>query len=127
MMKVNSPADIARFFSPEFRGLKKEVFKTILLDSGNKVIKIVTISLGTLNASLVHPREVFKAAVDHMAAGIILLHNHPSGESTPSKEDRRITVQLMKASEVMGIPILDHIILAKNRYFSFAEKGLLKQ
>jgi DNA repair protein RadC len=125
-VKLNSPDCVARLYLPEFRGLKKEIFKAVLLDSGNKIIRDVTISQGTLNASVVHPREVFKAAVDYLAAGILLLHNHPSGEASPSKEDRNITSQLMKASEVMGIPILDHIILAGDRYFSFAKEGLLK-
>jgi DNA repair protein RadC len=77
--------------------------------------------------SVVHPREVFKPAVDHLAAGIILLHNHPSGEPDPSQMDRQITRQLTEAGEVMGIPVVDHIILADNRYFSFAKEGLLKQ
>ena len=126
-VRVNSPADVAKFFSPEFRGLKKEIFKTVLLDSGNRIIRNVTVSQGTLNMSLVHPREVFKPAVDHLAAGIILLHNHPSGEPEPSQMDRQITSQLTEAGEVMGIPVVDHIILADNRYFSFAKKGLLKQ
>ena len=126
-VRVKSPADVAQFFSPEFRGLKKEIFKTVLLDSGNRIIRNVTVSQGTLNMSLVHPREVFKPAVDHLAAGIILLHNHPSGEPEPSQLDRQITSQLTEAGEVMGIPVVDHIILADNRYFSFAKKGLLKQ
>lgn len=125
-VKLNSPDCVARLYLPEFRGLKKEIFKAVLLDSGNKIIRDVTISQGTLNASVVHPREVFKAAVDYLAAGILLLHNHPSGEASPSEEDRKITSQLVKASEVMGIPILDHIILAGDRYFSFAKEGLLK-
>lgn len=125
-VKLSSPDCVARFYLPEFRGLKREIFKAVLLDSGNKIIRDVTISQGTLNASVVHPREVFKAAVDYLAAGILLLHNHPSGEASPSEEDRKITSQLMKASEVMGIPVLDHIILAGGRYFSFAKEGLLK-
>lgn len=124
---ANTPDDIVKCFSPEFRGLKKEVFKTILIDSGNKVIRSVTISEGTLNASIVHPREIFKAAVDYLAAGIVLIHNHPSGECSPSKEDRDITSQLLQASEIMGIPVLDHIILADHEYFSFAKAGLIKQ
>lgn len=123
--RLNSPEDVVNLFSPKLRDLKKEVFKILLLDGGNKIIRDVTISQGTLNASIVHPREVFKPAVDYLAAGIILLHNHPSGEMSPSKEDRAITSQLIKASGVMGIPILDHIIIAGHRYFSFAKEGLL--
>ncbi|MFH1943509.1 MAG: DNA repair protein RadC [bacterium] len=125
-VKVNSPEDVVGYILPSVRGLKKEVFKAILLDSGNKIIRDVTVSQGTLNASIVHPREVFKPAVDYLAAGVILVHNHPSGEAAPSVEDRKVTTQFLKASEVMGIPVLDHIILAGNAYFSFAKEGLLK-
>ncbi len=125
-IKINSPEDIIQFARPEFRGLKKEIFRIILLNSGNKVIHVETISQGTLNASIVHPREVFKAAVDYLAAGIILLHNHPSGEPMPSEEDHKITLQLVKAGEVIGIPVLDHIIVAGHRYFSFVREGLIK-
>jgi DNA repair protein RadC len=124
--KIDSPADIVQYYLPKLGNLKKEIFTIILVDSGNRVIRDVTISQGTLNASIVHPREVFKAAVDHLAAGVILLHNHPSGEPLPSKEDKHITAQLIKAGDVMGIPILDHIILAGDQYFSFAKEGLLK-
>ena len=124
--KIGSPADIVQYYLPKLGNLKKEIFTIILVDSGNRVICDVTISQGTLNASIVHPREVFKAAVDHLAAGVILLHNHPSGEPLPSKEDKHITAQLVKAGDVMGIPILDHIILAGDQYFSFAREGFLK-
>ncbi|MBN2202387.1 hypothetical protein JW777_10565, partial [bacterium] len=79
-----------------------------------------------LNASLVHPREVFKPAVDHTAASVILLHNHPSGEADPSAEDRAVTVQLAEAGRLMGIPVIDHVIVAGDRYYSFAKEGLIK-
>lgn len=125
-IRINSPEDIVQFARPEFRGIKKETFRIILLNSGHKMIHDVTISQGTLNASVVHPREVFKAAVDHLAAGIILLHNHPSGEPLPSEEDRKVTSQLVQAGDLIGIPILDHIIIAGHHYFSFAKEGLLK-
>ena len=124
-LKVNSPEDIGKYYLPLFRNQKKEIFKVVLLDSGNKVIRDVDISQGILNASLVHPREVFKTAIDHLAAGVILLHNHPSGEVLPSTEDKKVTRQMVKAGEVMGIPVLDHIILAKDQYFSFIKEGLL--
>jgi DNA repair protein RadC len=123
---MNSPGDIARYYLPMFRNLKQEIFHVVLLDSGNKVIRDEKVSHGTLNASLVHPREVFKIAIDYLAAGIVLLHNHPSGEPVPSSEDRKITSQMIKAGNVMGIPVLDHIILACDRYFSFANEGQLK-
>jgi len=86
----------------------------------------VCISQGTLTASLVHPREVFKPAVDYLAAGIILAHNHPSGESRPSEEDKKITQQLYEAGMMMGIPVLDHFIFARNQYYSFASHGFFK-
>ena len=126
-IKVGSPEDVVRCMRPGFRSLRKEVFKALLLDSGNKIIRNVVISSGTLNASIVHPREVFKTAVDHLAAGIVLLHNHPSGECSPSDEDKRVTGQMVRAGEVMGIPVLDHIIITDASYFSFAKEGLIKQ
>jgi len=124
--QIRTPEDVVAFAKPAYRGINREMFKVVLLDNGNKVIREETISQGTLNASLVHPREVFKAAVDHLAAGIVLLHNHPSGEPFPSREDKELTGQIVEASKVMGIPVLDHIIIAKERYFSFAKEGLLK-
>jgi DNA repair protein RadC len=83
-IKIRTPFDIAQKFIPEFRGIKQEIFKVVLLDNGNHVIKDILITQGTLNASLVHPREIFKAAVEYTAAGIVLIHNHPSGETAPS-------------------------------------------
>lgn len=124
--QIRTPEDVVAFARPVYRGVNREMFKVVLLDNSNKVIREETISQGTLNASLVHPREVFKAAVDHLAAGIVLLHNHPSGEPSPSREDKLLTGQMIEASKVMGIPILDHIIIAKERYFSFAKEGLIK-
>ena len=124
--KIGSPVDIVQHYLPKYGKLKKEVFSVVLLDSGNRIIRDVNITQGTLNASVVHPREVFKAAVDHLAAGVVLLHNHPSGEPFPSEDDKHITSQLVKAGKMMGIPILDHIILADSQYFSFAKEGLLK-
>lgn len=124
-IKVNTPSDIVRLFQPGMRNLKQEVFKVVLLDSGNYILKDIDISTGTLNASLVHPREVFKTAVDHLSAGIILLHNHPSGEASPSEQDKKMTEQMYNAGQVMGIPVLDHLIITKSDYFSFASQGLL--
>jgi DNA repair protein RadC len=123
--KMRTPLDFVKRYSPEFRGMKQEVFKVILLNNGNRVIRDVLITKGILNASLVHPREIFKAAVDHLAAGIVLIHNHPSGETTPSQEDRNVTAQLVEAGKTMGIPVIDHLILAGNQYYSFAEEGFV--
>ena len=125
-VRVNAPEDLFLIKYPNFRDMKREIFEAVLLDSGNRIIRDVTISQGTLNASIVHPREVFKAAVDHLAAALILIHNHPSGNKTPSMEDRQVTQQMIKAGEIMGIPVLDHIIIADNEYFSFVKEGLMK-
>ncbi len=121
--KVNAPEDVAQKYLPLMRDLKKEIFKVILLDSANRIIRDVTISEGTLNASLVHPREVFKAATDERAASIILLHNHPSGNAEPSVEDIAVTEQLKQAGKIMGIPVRDHIIVAGYRFTSLAKLG----
>ncbi len=126
-IKIRSPEDVVKYLIPRLRGLKVEIFRILMLDSGNKVIGEKVISQGTLNASLVHPREVFKAAIDILAAGIILVHNHPSGEARPSMEDREMTGQLVQAGKVMGIPVLDHLIVTDYEHFSFLKAGLIKQ
>jgi DNA repair protein RadC len=123
--KMTCPSELAHYFQPQMRSLKKEVFKVVLLDSGNRLIKDVNITQGTLNASLVHPREVFKAAIDCLAAGIVLMHNHPSGDPFPSEQDKQITQQLRQAGQVMGIPVIDHLIIANNGYFSFANHRII--
>ena len=107
----------------DIRSSKKEHFIAFYLDVRNQVIKRETISLGTLNASLVHPREVFEPAVRHTAASIILTHNHPSGLSTPSDEDLKLTMRLVKVGEILGIKITDHIIVCEKEYTSMKEKG----
>jgi len=123
--KVQKPQDIANYYIPILRNEKAEVFRTLLLNSANKIFRNIEISRGILNASLVHPREVFKIAISESAASIILLHNHPSGNPEPSKEDIHITRQLVDSGKVIGISIYDHIIIAGNKYCSFAEMGLL--
>jgi DNA repair protein RadC len=122
---VKTPEDVAVKFIPMLRDLKKEIFKVILLNSASRIIRDVTISEGTLNASLVHPREVFKAAIDDRAASVILLHNHPSGNAEPSAEDISITEQLRQAGKIIGIPVRDHIIIAGSRFTSLAKLGYL--
>ncbi|MBX7151206.1 DNA repair protein RadC [bacterium] len=124
-MKIASPDDVVRQYGPLLRDLNKEVFKVILLDGANQIIRDVTISEGTLTASLVHPREVFKAALDEHAAAVILLHNHPSGHTDPSAEDISITRQLEQAGKIMGIPVRDHIIIAGRSFASLAKLGYL--
>jgi len=122
---IRSPQDVAEIYIPKLRDFKKETFLVILLNSANRIVREKVISEGSLNASIVHPREVFKAAIDELAAGIVLVHNHPSGNAEPSKEDIEITKQLVEAGKVMGIPVHDHLIVAGNRYTSFAKKNLI--
>jgi DNA repair protein RadC len=122
---ISSPEDVVARYAPLLRDRQTEQFSVLLLDSSNHCIREVTISTGILNSSLVHPREVFRPAILEPAASIILLHNHPSGNPEPSTEDLQVTRQLADAARIMGIPVHDHIIVAGNRYTSFAEKGLL--
>jgi DNA repair protein RadC len=117
--------DVANLYLPLMKDLRKEVFRVLLLSRSNRLIKEVTISEGTLDASIVHPRDVFREALLESAAGVILLHNHPSGNPNPSEEDLRITKQLVEAGRVMGIKIYDHIILAGEDYRSLADDGLI--
>jgi DNA repair protein RadC len=118
-------SDVANHYMPLMRDLRKEVFKVLLLNRANRLIREVPISEGTLDASIVHPRDVFREALLEPASGVILLHNHPSGNSNPSEEDLRITKQLAEAGRLLGIKVYDHIILAGNSYVSFADQGLL--
>ena len=104
-----------------------EVFRVLLLDSKNHFLHFEDVSRGSLSTSVAHPREVFWAAVYHRAAGIICLHNHPSGDPAPSREDRECTERLYKVSKILGIRLLDHIVIGENDYFSFADAGLLAE
>ncbi len=124
-VQVNGPEEVAQYMMPHLAHLKREVFEVLLLNTSNIIQKQVRISEGNLNASIVHPREVFKAAIDGLAASIILVHNHPSGNPDPSREDKMITRQLVESGKVIGIPVHDHVIIAGNTYTSFAERGLL--
>jgi DNA repair protein RadC len=118
-------SDVANHYLPLFRDLKKEVFKVLLLNRANRLIREVPVSEGTLDASIVHPRDVFKEAILEPAASVILIHNHPSGNPTPSEEDLRITKQLVEAGRLLGIKVYDHIILAGDHYRSLADEGLI--
>jgi DNA repair protein RadC len=124
-LQVVSPMDIVNRYRSLMRDLRDERFKVILLDSANHIIGEKEISRGILNSSLAHPREVFRSAIIAHAAGIILLHNHPSGNPEPSTEDIQITKQIVEASKVVGIPVHDHIILAGGLFTSFAERGMI--
>jgi DNA repair protein RadC len=118
-------SDVANHYLPLMRDLRKEVFKVLLLNRANRLMKEVTISVGTIEASLVHPRDVFHEALLELATGIILLHNHPSGNPSPSEEDLRMTKQLIEAGRLLGIKVYDHIILAGEHYRSLADDGLI--
>lgn len=107
------------------RGKKKEVFIALLLDGKNRKIREVKVSEGSLTSSLVHPREVFNPVVKDSAASIILVHNHPSGDPTPSRDDMEITRRLKEVGELLGVKVLDHIIIGGGRYTSFADEGIL--
>lgn len=122
-VSISSPQDAALILMEDMRFLDREHFKVMLLNTKNHCISIETISIGTLNASLVHPREVFKLAVKKSAASIILAHNHPSGDSKPSKEDIEITKRLIEAGKILGIEVLDHLILGNGNFTSLKERG----
>lgn len=124
-MRVASSADLFKHFHPALRDRKHEIFKVVLLDAKNTLLKEATVSEGSLTLSVVHPREVFALAVRESAAGVIFLHNHPSGDPTPSPEDRQLTDRLMAAGHLLGIRVLDHVIIGDNRYVSFADEGWL--
>ncbi|HHV27486.1 JAB domain-containing protein [Anaerosalibacter bizertensis] len=124
-VKVTSPVDIVGLIMEEMRYLKKEHFRIAILDTKNHIIAIEEISIGNLNSSIVHPREVFNIAIRRTANSIILIHNHPSGDPTPSREDINITNRLIEAGNIIGIKVLDHIIIGDNRYLSFRERNII--
>jgi len=122
---ITTPSDVVSYFMEEMRMLQKEYFKIILLDTKCKVIKEVTVSIGSLSSSIVHPREVFVEAIKNASASLILMHNHPSGDPTPSKEDISITKRLVEGGNILGIHIIDHIIFGNGNYISLKEKGYI--
>ncbi len=121
-----SSRDVFNHFHERLRDKKKEIFIVLLLDGKNRRIKDITVSQGSLTASLVHPREVFNPVVRESAASIILVHNHPSGDPQPSVEDREITARLKDVGDLLGIKVLDHVIIGSGRYMSFADEGWFK-
>ena len=122
---VNSPEDVAAIAMPRLRYSMKENFVVLLLDTKHHVIGMPVISVGSLSASVVHPREVFETAVKNFAASMILVHNHPSGDPTPSAEDINITRRLVQAGKIMDIPVLDHVVIGDDCFISLKEKGLI--
>jgi DNA repair protein RadC len=123
--RIRSPADVQRFYAARLRDLAVEEFHVLALDSQSQVLGDLLITRGILNSSLVHPREVFRAAIAEAAAGIIVVHNHPSGDPTPSADDRAVTRQLVDAGRLLDVPVYDHVIVGGDRFVSFAEGGLL--
>ncbi|MGD1006785.1 MAG: DNA repair protein RadC [Ignavibacteriaceae bacterium] len=123
--KITSPKDIADIFIPLLKDEIKERFVLVCLNSANKIIKFETISIGSLNSSVVHAREIFRAAIENSSASIILLHNHPSGNPDPSNEDIAVTKKIMESGKILDIPVFDHLIIAGNTYTSFVEKRLI--
>ena len=123
--RIREPADVARLVGDRLRDLPVEEFHLLALDTRSRVLRDVLVTRGLLDSSLVHPREVFRAAIAEAAAGIILVHNHPSGDPTPSPEDRAVTRQLVAAGQLLDLPVYDHVIIAGDRFTSFATAGLL--
>jgi DNA repair protein RadC len=121
---VKTPEDTVALVRSRLKGKKKEHFLALLLDTRSQLIKVAEISVGSLDSSLVHPREVFKEAISASAASVIFVHNHPSGDSTPSEDDVKLTKRLAEAGEIMGIDVLDHIIIGDKEYLSLKRKDL---
>lgn len=123
--QITKPADAARLVMAPMRHLDREEFRVILLNTKNRVIQVETVAVGTLNSSGVEPREVFKNAIRRSAAAVILVHNHPSGDPTPSREDVALTKRLVQAGELLGIEVLDHIVIGDGKYASFKAEKLI--
>ena len=122
-VKVTSPKDVANVVMGEMMNLEQEVLKVILLSTKNIIIGTKDVFKGSLNSSIVHPREIFKQAIKRNSASIIICHNHPSGDPTPSKEDINVTLRIKECGKIIGIELLDHIIIGKNKFVSFKETG----
>jgi DNA repair protein RadC len=122
-----SSRDVADYYRPRMKDAKKELFRCVLLDTKNRLIREETVSMGSLTASIVHPRDTFKAAIRESAAAVIFIHNHPSGDTRPSQEDILLTKRLVQAGEVLGIQVLDHIIVGDGGHFSFRDQGLMSR
>lgn len=128
MPLLSSSKNVYSYFAPRFKNLKKEIFISLLLDAKNRLIKekeYDKVSEGTLTKSLIHPREAFREAIRESAASVIFIHNHPSGDPSPSSDDYAITERLKKAGEIIGISVLDHIIIGDGKYVSLREQGVL--
>lgn len=120
-----SSQDVVEYYRPRMKDLKKEVFRCALLDTKNRIIRDDEVSVGSLSASIVHPRDTFKSAIRESAAAVIFVHNHPSGDTKPSQEDILLTRRLVQAGDVLGIQVLDHIIVGDGTHFSFRDNGMI--
>ena len=123
-LSVKTPDEVVSLVRGRLRGKKKEHFLVLLLDTRGQLIKTSEVSVGSLDSSIVHPREVFKEAMSASAASVIFVHNHPSGDPEPSEDDVKLTERLVQAGEIMGIDVLDHIIVCDRNYLSLKSKGL---
>ena len=121
---IKNPVDVAALVKNKLNGKKKEYFMTVLLDTRAQVIKICETSVGSLDTSIVHPREVFKEAISASAASVIFVHNHPSGDTSASEQDIGLTKRLVEAGQIIGIEVLDHIIIGDNKHLSMKASGL---
>jgi DNA repair protein RadC len=124
-LQFGNPREVASYLLPQFGSKQVEQFGLVMLDTKHRLLRTAIISVGTLDSSHAHPREIFREAASASAAAIILFHNHPSGDPQPSRDDVDLTRRLVQAGELMGIDVLDHVILADTRYFSFRESGRL--
>jgi DNA repair protein RadC len=123
--RIRGPRDVYDLCAPVLLDAKQEEFRVLLLNTQHAVLRELLVTRGTLDTSVVHPREVFRAAIVESAAAVILVHNHPSGDPSPSREDREVTDQMVEAGRLIGISVLDHIVIGDGRYVSFVEAGLL--
>jgi DNA repair protein RadC len=122
---MGNPAEVYAAFGPLMEDLSREVFRVALLDAQNGLLRDVVVSVGTLSTTLVHPREVFRPALLEPTASLILLHNHPSGDPTPSREDIRLTRQLVESARLLDLRLHDHVVIGQGRYVSMAERGII--
>lgn len=125
VVTIRSPQDVMNLMSEQLRYLQKEHFVCLFLNTKNHVIAEETLSMGSLNGSIVHPREVFRAAIKRSSAAIICVHNHPSGDPTPSTDDIEVTQRLVEAGQLLGIEVLDHVIIGDQRFVSLKQEGLV--
>ena len=123
--QINSPVAAWNLLLPEIAGLQKEEFRVLVLNNKNMLLKKIIVSVGTITESIVHPREVFRDAIREAGTGIIVTHNHPSGNTTPSKQDIDTTLRLIEVGKILGIPLLDHIIMTNLSYYSMKENGYI--